>query len=60
VVLKGFFFVLWAFLRGILKKVVCRTWWICGEGVVECWQNVDKKLFFAAVEKWDTNYNFIL
>jgi hypothetical protein len=32
------------FLRGVLEKVVCRTWFLCGENVVKCVANVDKKL----------------
>jgi hypothetical protein len=32
------------FLRGVLEKVVCRTWFLCGENVVKCMANVDKKL----------------
>jgi hypothetical protein len=28
------------FLRGVLEKVVCRTWFFDGENVVECVVNV--------------------
>jgi hypothetical protein len=30
-----------AFLRGVLGKVVCRTWFLCGEFVVDCVVIVD-------------------
>jgi hypothetical protein len=33
----------WAFLRGVLGKVVCRCGVFCGEFVVGCVANVDKK-----------------
>jgi hypothetical protein len=47
------------FLRGVLGKVVCRTWFFCGENVVECVVNVDKKLSFFDGEKWDTIFEYI-
>jgi len=28
------------FLRGVLRKVVCRTWFFAGENVVNCVVNV--------------------
>src|ERR1700733_15325632 len=37
------------FLRGVLGKVVCRTWFFCGENVVKCVVNVDKKPSLFAV-----------
>ena len=39
------------FLRGVLGKLVCRMWFFCGEHVVECVVNVDKKLSFFGGEK---------
>jgi hypothetical protein len=38
---RGFFVVLWAFLRGVLGKVWCRGMVFCGENVVECVVNVE-------------------
>jgi hypothetical protein len=32
------------FLRGVLEKVVCRTWLFGGKNVVKCVVNVDGKL----------------
>jgi hypothetical protein len=34
------FVVLWAFLRGVLEKARCRTWFFDGEVVVIRWHNV--------------------
>jgi hypothetical protein len=31
------FAVLWAFLRGVLRKVICRAWFFDGEIVVVEW-----------------------
>jgi hypothetical protein len=31
------------FLRGVLEKVVCRTWLFDGKNVVKCVVNVDRK-----------------
>jgi hypothetical protein len=31
------------FLRGVLGKVVCRTWLFDGKNVVKCVVNVDRK-----------------
>jgi hypothetical protein len=53
------FAVLWAFLRVVLEKVVRRRGVFCGEVVVNCMANVDKKPLFSAAEKWDTIFNFI-
>jgi hypothetical protein len=36
------------FLRGVLGKVVCKTWFFCGENVVKCVVNLDKKLTLFA------------
>src|ERR1700721_2894366 len=33
-----------SFFRGVLGKAVCRTWFFCGQNVVECMVNMDKKL----------------
>jgi hypothetical protein len=33
----------WLFLRGVLEKVVCRTWLFDGKNVVNCVVNVDGK-----------------
>src|ERR1700677_2564362 len=41
------------FLRGVLEKVVCKTWFFCGENVVKCVVNVEKKLHVFAAEEWD-------
>jgi hypothetical protein len=60
VVLEGFFFVLWEFLRGVLKKWCAERGGFVAKVWGNAWQNVDKKLFFAAVERWDTIFNFIL
>ena len=46
------------FLRGVLEKVVCRTWFFCGENVVRCVVNVVKKLSFFGDEKWDTSFEY--
>jgi hypothetical protein len=32
---------LWAFFRGVLEKVWCRTWFFRGENVVDCVVNVE-------------------
>jgi hypothetical protein len=48
-------------LRGVLEKVVCKTWFLCGENVVKCVVNVVKKRPLFAAEKWDMfcNYFFL-
>ena len=46
------------FLRGVLEKVVCRTWFFCGENVVRCVVNVVKKLSFFGDQKWDTSFEY--
>ena len=39
------------FFRGVLEKVVCRTWFLRGENVVKCVVNVVKKLSFFGDQK---------
>jgi hypothetical protein len=41
---EEFFVVLWAFLRGLLGRVVCRTWFLGGELVVDCVVNLVERL----------------
>jgi hypothetical protein len=40
-----------AFLRGVLGKVVCRTWFLSGEFVVDCVVIVDNGRSFFSGEK---------
>jgi hypothetical protein len=46
------------FLRGVLEKAGCRTWFLCGENVVKCVVNVVKKRPLFAAEKWDMFCNY--
>jgi hypothetical protein len=47
------------FLRGVLGNGVRRTWFFCGENVVDCVVNVVEKPSFFDGEKWDTSFEYI-
>jgi hypothetical protein len=47
------------FLRGVLGKVVCRTWFLCGELVVDYVVIVDNGRSLFSGKKWDTTLKFI-
>src|SRR5271168_1556301 len=48
------------FLRGVLGKVVCRTWFLCGEFMVDCVVFVDNGRSLFSGKKWDTRAKFFL
>jgi hypothetical protein len=51
VVANRFLLDLPVFLRGVLEKVLCSAWFFCGEVVVNCVANVDRKLLVFGREK---------
>jgi len=44
--------------EGVLGKVLCNGRFFCGEVVVNCVVNVDRKLFVFGDEKQDTLFNY--